>query len=361
MKIVNILFNHKKSAGHRKILGVERCFIDYTKYLILNGHQVVSVAKTDMVYRDDIKKTGSRLLELQGFGKGDILSILRLAILFFTFDADVIICHSGRAMFFARAARFILRKKTPIVAINHGINAQKFLKADYVLSVNSYFSKEIIKAGKSPDRSLVIPNMIEVPDNFIAVDKSAFRNPIRFGSLGRLASGKNFHKIIDAMAILRDKGVESECFIGGIGEEKDNLNEQAKKLGLAESFKILDWVSDKKEFFDSIDIFILPSSWETFGIVLLEAMLYNTPIITTDSWGPDEIIDHEIDGLKITMQDREKMPELLADAILHLKKDQNFARNLAKKANEKFFAKYTAPMVIKKLEGILEVAVKSGI
>lgn len=361
MKVINILFNYKKSTHDKRILGVERCFVDYTKYLILDGYEVASVTKTNMVYGKDIKETGSKLLEVPAFGKSDIFSILRLAFLFFTFKADAIICHSGRAMFFARVARAILRQKTPIIAIDHGVNPRKFLKADYVLTVNSYFSKELVKAGKSPDRCLVIPNMMEIPDNFAAPIKPAFRKPIRLGSLGRLYPEKNFDKVIEAMAILRKRGVEAEYVIGGIGPMENSLNELAKARGLEKSFKILGWTSDKTTFFDSIDIFILPSWGETFGIVLLEAMLYNTPIITSNSWGPDEIIINEVDGLKVSKDDAEKMPELLADAILRLMNDQDLVKNLVKKANEKLFANYTAKMVIKKLEDIIEMVVRKGI
>jgi len=349
MKVINILFNFKKSSHDNQILGVERCFIDYAKHLILNGDEVVSVMKSNMVYKTEVEKYSSGTLELKAFGQSDIFSILRLANLFFKFKADAIICHSGRAMFFARAARFLARQKTPIIAIDHGINSKKFLKADYVLTVNSYFSKELVKAGKSPETALVIPNMMEVPADFVAPVKTAFRNPIRIGSLGRLYPEKFFDKGIRAIAILRERGIECEFFIGGIGPMEDSLNALAKYLKVEKNFKILGWTTEKKAFFESIDIFILPSFGETFGIVLLEAMLYNTPIITSNSWGPDEIIEEAVDGLKVSKDDEEKMPELLADAIERLYRDQEFAKGLAVKAREKFFAKYSSDMVGKKL------------
>ncbi len=357
MKVVNILFNHKKSSNDNQILGVERCFIDYAKHLILNGHQVVSVTKVGMVFKEDVKKTGSEFLELPAFGQADIFSILRLALLFLRFGPDAVICHSGRAMFFARAARLILWKRPIIIAIDHGINPKKFLKADYVLTVNSYFSKELVKAGKDPETALVIPNMMEVPANFVVPIKPPFRKPVRIGSLGRLYPEKYFDKMIRAIAILRERGVECEYVIGGVGPQEGLLNNLAQKLNVQNSFKILGWTADKETFFDSIDIFVLPSFGETFGIVLLEAMLYSTPIITSNSWGPDEIILDGIDGLKVSKDDGEKMPELLADAVMRLINDEAFAGQLAVKAREKFFTTYSSDMVGKKLSGIVEMIV----
>jgi glycosyltransferase involved in cell wall biosynthesis len=146
--------------------------------------------------------------------------------------------------------------------------------------------------------------------------------------------------------------------IGGVGPMENSLNDLAKELKLENNFKILGWVEDKSKFFDSIDIFILPSCYETFGIVLLEAMLYSTPIVTSNSWGPDEIIDNEINGLKISKDNEEEMPNLIADAIERLVKNEDFAKKLAIKAEEKFLTNYSAEVVGKKLNEIIKMAVK---
>lgn len=98
---------------------------------------------------------------------------------------------------------------------------------------------------------------------------------------------------------------------------------------------------------------------ETFGIVLLEAMLYNTPIVTSNSWGPDEVIEEGVTGLKASKDDGEKMPELLADAIERLVKDQDFARKLAANAHQKFLDNYCSEKVGKKLsDTVVEIVRK---
>lgn len=348
MKIVNILFNYKKSKNDNKILGVERCFIDQSQELIRNGNEVVVITKPDMVFAEPIRQIGARLIEVPAIGNADIFSILRIAFFFFFYRPDAVICHSGRALLFARVARFLSRRKFVIFGFDHGINPKKFLKADRVFTVNSFFSKELVKAGKREGTALVMPNMINVPKNFSPIIKPAFRKPLRLGSLGRLYPEKCFDRVIEAMAILRERGIECDYVIGGIGVEEQRLNELAKKLGFEKNFKILGWTDDKKTFFESIDIFMLPSLGETFGIVLLEAMLYSTPIITSNSWGPDDIITDGIDGLKVNKDPCEKMPPLIADAIERLVKDENFARGLAEKSYANFFKKYTADVVGKR-------------
>jgi len=356
MKIANILFNHKKTAHDNKILGVERCFIDYAKYLTLKGASLLSVTKNGVSYIKDLRETGSQVLQLPGINRVDIFSILPLAFSFIKFRPDVAICHSGRALSYARAARFLTFQKFPIIAIDHGVNPKKFMKADYVLAVNNFFSQELVRAGKPADRALTIPNMIEVPKNFSPLAKKNFRKPLKLGSLGRLYPEKNFDKVIRAIKILRDEGIECEYVIGGVGPQEQPLNDLAREMGVEKNFKILGWTTDKRKFFDEIDIFILPSWGETFGIVLLEAMLYSTPIITSNSWGPDEVIQDGINGLKVSKDDADSMPELLAEAILKLVKDEEFAKKIAQKAHEEFFLKYTTEVVTTRLHNICKQA-----
>jgi glycosyltransferase involved in cell wall biosynthesis len=356
MRVVNLLFNHKKSTHDNKALGVERCFIDYAKYLIYNGAEVLSVFKSGVAYCDEIKETKSKILQLQAVNRGDIFSILHLAFALYKFKPEVALCHSGRAFSLVRAARFLVCGKFPIIAINHGINIKKFLKADYVLSVNSYFAQQFIEAGKSRDRSLSIPNMIDAPSDFIPLKKQPFHKPIRLGSLGRIAGEKNFASLLKAMVILLERGIDCEFYLGGIGSAEQDLRNLAKELNIENKFKLLGWTSDKRKFFEEIDIFVLPSQYETFGIVLLEAMLYSTPMITSNSWGPDEIIIDGINGLKVSKDDLNEMPKLLAEAIERFIKNEDEARKMAANAYKEFFEKYTAEIVAKKLYQICEKA-----
>jgi glycosyltransferase involved in cell wall biosynthesis len=354
MKVVNILLNYNRANHHNKVLGVERCFVDYSKYLALKGVEVVSVIKSKIFLLDEIKKTNSQIVELPAINQGDIYSIIKLALMFFKFNPDIILCHSGRALIYSRLARFLALKKMPIVVIDHGINPIKFIKADYILTVNTFFSNELIKAGKPANRALVIPNMIEIPQDFKELIKSPLAKKIRLGSLGRLAVEKNYDKVIRAMKILKDQNIEVEFSIGGVGVEQKKLEDLARELGVENNFKILGWVDNKREFFSNIDIFILPSKYETFGIAILDAMIYSTPIITSNSWGPDEIIEDCVTGLKISKDDDSQTANLIAEAVKKLVNNQELAKTIASNAKKEFFAKYTAEIVSDKLFKICE-------
>ncbi|MBM5783070.1 MAG: hypothetical protein FJ368_06610, partial [Pelagibacterales bacterium] len=89
MKIVNILFNHKRSAHDNKVLGVERCFIDYTKHFIADGNDVLSVIQNGVVYKEEVEKTKSKVLQERAFGKADFITIFNLTKELISFKPDI--------------------------------------------------------------------------------------------------------------------------------------------------------------------------------------------------------------------------------------------------------------------------------
>ena len=87
-----------------------------------------------------------------------------------------------------------------------------------------------------------------------------------------------------------------------------------RELDLEKEVEFVGWIKNKREFFDSIDIFCLPSKNEPFGIVLLEAMKYRKPIISTKADGPLEILRDEVDALMIDIEPLASMPNASACA-----------------------------------------------
>ena len=94
---------------------------------------------------------------------------------------------------------------------------------------------------------------------------------------------------------------------------------------------------------------------ETFGIVLLEAMLYSTPIISSNSWGPNDIIEDGFNGLKIPVENQLEVPKLLANAIERMIKNEGEAKKMADNAYHQFFEKYSAQTVGEKLNEIMNM------
>lgn len=165
----------------------------------------------------------------------------------------------------------------------------------------------------------VIPNSIDVTGYHEKVknargDLYGEYHPV-FLNVGRYAPQKGQKDIIKAMPQVLDEFPEAIAVIVGRGELEGSLNELADDLGVTEHVSITGRVDTVYEYYNSADIFVFPSYWEGFGIVLLEAMAAELPIIGSDVGPIPELIDKKFG---ITIQS--KVPEDLADAMISINK-----------------------------------------
>jgi glycosyltransferase involved in cell wall biosynthesis len=120
-----------------------------------------------------------------------------------------------------------------------------------------------------------------------------------------------------------DSGVEAELFIVGEGVEKDNLVELTLELGINEKVHWLGRTPFVNEFLSQLDLFVLPSIYEGFGLVLLEAMQANKPILATNNSSIPEVLSKDYVGLFET-SNVEKLSGLIKKVLL----EDTFAKQL---------------------------------
>ena len=146
----------------------------------------------------------------------------------------------------------------------------------------------------------------------------------------------------EALKILQKNSAQKFILkIAGSGEEMANLQSKIKDLNLEDSVEFLGWIADPKDFFSQIDIFILPSKIETFGLVLLEAMKYGKPIISTNCDGPREILRENIDALLIDLKSNESIPNQIAKNVEKLISDEKLANNLVENSYKRLKSRFT--------------------
>jgi glycosyltransferase involved in cell wall biosynthesis len=122
---------------------------------------------------------------------------------------------------------------------------------------------------------------------------------------------------------------ESELFIVGDGNRKKELQDLARKLNIYEKVFFLGRTQYIKEFLSLIDLFVLPSKYEGFGLVLLEAMNAKKPLLAPNNSSIPEVVGLEFPGLFKTGS----VQELLGKIELVIN-DQNFASNLIDKYSD---------------------------
>lgn len=134
-----------------------------------------------------------------------------------------------------------------------------------------------------------------------------------FASLGRLVWEKAYDVMIDAAALVQRQLPEARFVIGGEGRDGEALLERIRAAGLASTFKLQGFVGDVRSFLADVDVFVLPSRSEGFGIALIEGLAAGLPCIGTKVGGIPEIL---ADGAGLLVPPESSRE--LADAMVEL-------------------------------------------
>jgi glycosyltransferase involved in cell wall biosynthesis len=157
--------------------------------------------------------------------------------------------------------------------------------------------------------------------------------------LSRLHEKKGIEHLLRAAATLRQDGFRGQVVIAGAGEEGyvKTLHEAARGLNLGEQVKFVGQVkgAEKLSLYEASDLFVLPTSQENFGLVLVEALACGTPLVTTK--GVDIWRDVEESGAARVVErpDRE-----LAGAMQSILTDEGCRRRMASAARPWVFKTY---------------------
>lgn len=128
--------------------------------------------------------------------------------------------------------------------------------------------------------------------------------------VGRLGARKGLDLALRALAEVDDESVE--FLIAGTGRHEETLRELARELGVVDQVRFLGYVPDEDlpVLYSSADVFVFPSRYEGFGLVLLEAMACGTPVIGADAGGIPTAIEADHSGL-IVQRDADALAEAM--------------------------------------------------
>ena len=188
-----------------------------------------------------------------------------------------------------------------------------------LLSWHLYFDIEKIVPKENV---MICPNGI-VADNLehIAVGKSENRVP-HLLFLSNLMKSKGVYVLLDACKILKDKGMEFVCnFVGGETKDIDSdmFNTEVNHRGLGSHviYNGRKYGAEKARFFTDSDIFIHPTYNDCFPLVLLEAMQYRLPIVTTNEGGIPDVVQDGVNGIICERQNAESLAAAIERLLLN--------------------------------------------
>lgn len=199
--------------------------------------------------------------------------------------------------------------------------------------------------GLPPDKMMMIPNGVNA-DAYAAIKKNElnqFRSRFALPEekivlfVGRLVYEKGVHVLVNAAPKVLEK-VNAKIIIVGNGYMKEQLSGIVKGMGISHKVLFTGFVDDEtlRRLQTCADVSVVPSLFEPFGIVALEAMAAKSPVVVSDAGGLAEIVDHDVDGVKVYPGN----PDSLAWGITKVLTDQTYANHLRNNAYKKIQEKY---------------------
>ena len=156
--------------------------------------------------------------------------------------------------------------------------------------------------------------------------------------MGRLVYEKGVQHLISAMPKILNGYHDAKLVIAGKGGMIDELKAQVNAMGISQKVCFAGYLSGKdvQQMYKCADIAVFPSTYEPFGIVALEAMLSENPVVVSDIGGLNEIVQHRENGMKTYCGN----PNSIADSILELLFDHKLCADITRKAKNKVRNEY---------------------
>ena len=152
---------------------------------------------------------------------------------------------------------------------------------------------------------LVVPNPIEF-DALKSIKKKEYNGILELIYVGRLVEQKNLLTLLKAVSLLVRQGIENvHLSLVGEGDQRPIFEDFISKNSLHKYVTLTGWIEHSKvaEYYDKAHLFVLPSIFESFGIVVLEAYANRLPIVASNTGGLKDLVDEGVNGFKINPTD----------------------------------------------------------
>ncbi|MEK7597045.1 MAG: glycosyltransferase [Patescibacteria group bacterium] len=233
--------------------------------------------------------------------------------------------------------KYLFNKKLRLILTSHNNILTTFKnRASYWLNiilkilVSLLYKKANINIGVSKNisndlRRYFFLDNVQTIYNGINLKKISIKNKInkikRIISVGRLDKQKDFFTLIKAFSILIRIFKNSELLIIGDGKIKKNLKSLISSLKLSKKIHLIGWKQNVSQYLATTDLFLFSSNYEGFPTVILEAMSYGVPVISTNTnYGPSEILDNGRYGVLVPVGNEKAMAKAMNDLLKDGKK-----------------------------------------
>ena len=307
----------------------------------------VHVASTGGLWENELAAKGiqhHKILDIDSKNPLTVLKILTsIRQIIKKNDISIVHTHHRMAAFYIRLLKLVHPK------LIHVYTAHNVFKDKLPLYKFALKNAKSVAVGEAVNKNLredvgitdsrVIYNGVVLKETDDQVNEIISYGGIKLGCIARLSEQKGLTYLLDAMSLLTVKDIR--LFIVGDGELRNELENKVKELDLQDSVTFLGYRKDIAECINSFDFCVLPSVFEGFGLVAIEAFMNGKTIVATDIPGLNEVVTKE-NGILVPAKD----PVALASAIDKLATDATLRQKLASQAKKDYENRFSYPMFL---------------
>ena len=313
----------------------------YSTDVMLSLHQTgvdqTVVLAADAPRFSDLRRAGIKLApQILNFRFFRAVQRWRLRRLIRLERPDIIQCWMRRAASLVPTAP----KDVPVIGWFGGYyDPRHFIGCTDFVGVTADIVAHMRRHGVANERAHVIPTFPTV-ETQLPIDRLTLSTPRDAKILlvlARLHPKKGIDTMLRALVNLPD------CYLwlAGEGPLRRELEALAGKLGVLERVRFLGWRTDRGALLRSADLFVVPSRYEPFGTIMLEAWAAGTPLVACRSAGPAALITDGLNGLLVAIDDADG----LASAIRRALGNEELRRQLVAQGYAAYIKSYTREAV----------------
>lgn len=252
---------------------------------------------------------------------------------------DLIVTNCGRDVRLANRIRgdsddipLIFRRGLDRPITDHLIHHKAMERVQHIIA-NSKATKETVLASFpwfDEECVRVIYNPVRIGE-FLVYGRRDIRSELGIGTdslvigmISRLTKQKGHETLFEAFREILEKRPDARALIVGGGELREELENLAGRLAIAESVTFTGHVSEVQPYYDASDIIAIPSLYEGFCFTAVEAQLLDRPVVASNASSLPEIIENDVTGFLVPANE----PHVLAEKILALAADPELRKRI---------------------------------
>lgn len=327
--------------------GAERLLLDLCRSLDNNRfHCTVIATVHGGPLEAEFQRLGIQTVVLQKRTKLGLEILFPLVKLLRHMDPDIVHTHLFGGDTWGRIAAIIARVPT-IISTEHNINKDEGITKQLVKKILSLFTNRIIAVSESVREyalhtDLLAPELMTVIYNGIDISRFPYRehvitaDSVRASVIGRLAPQKGHRALLQAIPAIVARYPGFSLEIVGEGPTRASLEQQVRDLHIGAYVRFIGARVVDAEYYHSLDLVIMPSLWEGFGLVATEAQACGIPVLASNIPGLNEIVRDGSTGITFAPDSPDAISAALTRALSDPQSLVTYARVARKQVEERF-------------------------